>query len=101
MNSAQRASTPASRVPRILTDSELMPPPPLPRLASRTPGLPSSSSLNVPPTTTKAPVKPSKRREKVALAPGHSPLDWAALKSSGQDLRGVRYTSINDAHQSD
>ncbi|KAI8070055.1 cytochrome b5-like heme/steroid binding domain-containing protein [Gongronella butleri] len=35
-------------------------------------------------------------RNKVALEPGHSPLDWARLKSSGQDLRGVpqlgRYT---------
>jgi len=25
----------------------------------------------------------------VALAPGHSPLDWASLKTSGTDLRGV------------
>lgn len=30
-----------------------------------------------------------KKSRKVALAPGHSPLDWAALKSSGKDLRGV------------
>ncbi|KAF9387141.1 hypothetical protein CPC16_007201 [Podila verticillata] len=38
----------------------------------------------------------SKRRIKFALAPGHSPLDWARLTSSGKDLRGVmgmgRYT---------
>ncbi|KAG0215135.1 hypothetical protein BGX28_000840 [Mortierella sp. GBA30] len=38
----------------------------------------------------------SKRRIKFALAPGHSPLDWARLTSSGTDLRGVmgigRYT---------
>ncbi|KAM3582463.1 hypothetical protein VKS41_005107 [Umbelopsis sp. WA50703] len=37
-----------------------------------------------------------KRRQKVILEPGHSPLDWARLKSSGKDLRGVaelkRYT---------
>ncbi|KAJ1978600.1 hypothetical protein H4R34_003147 [Dimargaris verticillata] len=37
-----------------------------------------------------------RRREKAVLAPGHSPLDWARLKSSGKDLRGVqmlgRYT---------
>ncbi|KAI0300780.1 cytochrome b5 [Russula brevipes] len=42
-----------------------------------------------PPTTTKPPTQLSKtkKREKVILAPGHSPLDWAALKSSGTDLR--------------
>ncbi|ORX61314.1 cytochrome b5 [Hesseltinella vesiculosa] len=35
-------------------------------------------------------------RHKVMLEPGHSPLDWARLKTSGNDLRGVpqlaRYT---------
>ncbi|KAF9086930.1 hypothetical protein BGX27_003041 [Mortierella sp. AM989] len=31
----------------------------------------------------------SRRRIKFALAPGHSPLDWARLTSSGTDLRGV------------
>ncbi|KAG0239213.1 hypothetical protein BGW41_007829 [Actinomortierella wolfii] len=30
----------------------------------------------------------SKRRQKFALAPGHSPLDWARLTTSGKDLRG-------------
>ncbi|KAJ6513084.1 cytochrome b5 [Mycena sanguinolenta] len=91
LNSAQRASP--SKPPRILSDSALMPPPPVPSLAARTPGVATksstaSSSLLVPTTTTKPP-KPSKKREKVALTPGHSPLDWAALKSSGADLRGV------------
>jgi len=92
LGSAQRASS-SNGVPRILTDSELMPPPPLPSLASRQPGVSSltvpssqSSSLAVPATTTK---RPTKKRGKVALAPGHSPLDWANLKSSGADLRGV------------
>lgn len=91
LNSAQRLQT--STIPRVLTDSQLMPPPPVPSLSVRQPGVPSSrtsgTTLAVPPSTTKAPVKPSKKREKVALAPGHSPLDWAALKTSGQDLRGV------------
>jgi len=91
LNSAQRLQT----TPRVLTDSQLMPPPPVPSLSVRRPGVPLSSSrsststlstLAVPPSTTKAPVK---KREKVALAPGHSPLDWAALKTSGKDLRGV------------
>ncbi|KDR76136.1 hypothetical protein GALMADRAFT_139878 [Galerina marginata CBS 339.88] len=87
LNSAQRVQS--SRLPRILSDSELMPPPPLPSLAVRQPGVPPSNSLAVPLTTTKPPPKPSKKSGKVALSPGHSPLDWAALKSSGADLRGV------------
>ncbi|RDB26377.1 Cytochrome b5 reductase 4 [Hypsizygus marmoreus] len=91
LSSAQRMR---SSTPRILTDSDLMPPPPLPHLAQRKPGSVASrsgggtASLSVLSTTTR-PEKPSKKREKVALAPGHSPLDWALLKSSGQDLRGV------------
>ena len=94
LNSAQRLQ---SSIPRVLTDSQLMPPPPVPSLSVRQPGVPFSSSrsststLAVPPSTTKAPIK---QREKVALAPGHSPLDWAALKSSGQDLR-VSITTIS------
>lgn len=65
LNSAQRASGRA-------TDAQLMPPP---------------SMLALPLSTTKVPAKPSKKREKVALAPGHGALDWANLKNSGQDLR--------------
>ncbi|KAF9466631.1 cytochrome b5 [Collybia nuda] len=91
LQSAQRMK---SSNPLFLTDSQKMPPPPLPHLAQRTPGVASNpttsgSSLAVPPTTTKRPPKPSKKSGKVALAPGRSPLDWASLKSSGQDLRGV------------
>ncbi|KAJ1929049.1 hypothetical protein IWQ60_001494, partial [Tieghemiomyces parasiticus] len=48
--------------------------------------------LAVPTSTTRLP----KVRRKVLLEPGHSPLDWARLKASGKDLRGVptlaRYT---------
>lgn len=89
LQSAQRMK---SSTPSFLTDSQRMPPPPLPHLAQRTPGVrsrstASTSSLAVPPTTTKRPPKPSKKSGKVALAPGRSPLDWASLKSSGQDLR--------------
>ncbi len=103
INSAQRADTEPA-VPRILTDSDRMPPPPLPGLATRTPGVsgitssntlavPSSaSSLAVPLATTKVPPKVAKR-QKVALAPGHGPLDWANLKKSGADLR-VRYSLL-------
>ncbi|KAF8631370.1 hypothetical protein AX15_002426 [Amanita polypyramis BW_CC] len=97
LSSAQRAkgSTVAPSldlgVPQVLTDAELMPPPPLPDLANRTSGVglqPPGSTLAVPPSTTKPPTA-SKKRGKVALAPGHSPLDWAMLKMSGSDLRGV------------
>ena len=94
MDSAQRAATSTSpevaTIPIILDDGLLMPPPPIPALASRVPGVsrsnlrPTSSSLLAPLATTQKPAKPSK---KVALAPGFGPLDWANLKSSGEDLR--------------
>ncbi|KZT41828.1 cytochrome b5 [Sistotremastrum suecicum HHB10207 ss-3] len=66
-----------------------MPPPlslPTPRPST------NSTSLMPPPTTTKAPTSltpKAKKRVKVALTPGHSMMDWGALKSSGKDLRGV------------
>ena len=99
INSAQRLDSGSQKsamptVPRILSDSDRMPPPPMPGLAARRPGIPAaSSSLAVPQgqgslapplSTVKAPAKKSR---KVALAPGHGPLDWANLKKSGQDLR--------------
>ena len=105
LNSAQRAgngthagsmSPPPPPIPRILTDSgpNLLVPPPQAGLSSRRPGVtPSLSSLVVPSvggslapplTTTKAPAKKSR---KVALLPGHGPLDWANLKKSGENLR--------------
>ncbi|EIW57638.1 cytochrome b5 [Trametes versicolor FP-101664 SS1] len=96
MNSAQRATATSQTeaIPRILTDAQLMPPPPPPSLASRRPGVSGSSgsslgaSLMAPPTTLKPPPQPAKKG-KVALAPGHGPLDWANLKKSGQNLRGT------------
>ncbi|KAI0649034.1 cytochrome b5 [Trametes meyenii] len=93
VNSAQRATSTSQPavVPRILTDTQLMPPPPPLSLANRRPGVStntSSSSLLVPTTTTKPPPQPVKKG-KVALAPGHGPLDWANLKKSGQNLRGT------------
>lgn len=32
--------------------------------------------------------RPQQKPGKIALKPGHSPLDWAQLKSSGKNLRG-------------
>lgn len=107
LSSAQRlkSTSPSlaapSAIPSILTDAQRMPPPPLPHLAARRPGVnfasssssSRSSSLAVPPTTTKAPQKPKNKRDKVELAPGHSPLDWADLKASGVDMR-VRVSAL-------
>lgn len=76
--SAQRTQSSAP------TDAQRMPPPPLPQISRRNLG--ATSSLTLPPSTSK---RPPKKREKIALAPGHSPLDWAKLKASGRDLRGV------------
>ncbi|RPD60165.1 cytochrome b5 [Lentinus tigrinus ALCF2SS1-6] len=95
VNSAQRAAagSQSDDIPQILTENQLMPPPPPPSLAARRPGtlgVPSagSSSLLAPITTIKPPPQPAKKG-KVALAPGHGPLDWANLKKSGQNLRGT------------
>lgn len=91
LNSAQRVQqqpmAASNPLPKVLIDTQLMPPPPVP--ASRPSGVNRATpgSLAVPPTTTKRPTPAAKKREKVALAPGHSPMDWANLKSSGQDLR--------------
>lgn len=57
----------------------------------------ASSSLKVPPLGTGTvgvggltqPSGASKAREKVVLQPGFSPLDWAKLRNSGKNLRGV------------
>ncbi|GJJ74581.1 hypothetical protein EMPS_06939 [Entomortierella parvispora] len=58
---------------------------------------PSFPALNGPQRLAACATDPkSRRRIKFALAPGHSPMDWARLTSSGADLRGVpmmgRYT---------
>ena len=100
LNSAQRIATSSSPrsdgPPRILSEkvAGLMPPPPVPRLSKRTPGVPAvtSSSLSVPstPNTLALPTSTTKRPKvsrKVQLAPGHGALDWANLKNSGKDLR--------------
>ncbi|KAG0053386.1 hypothetical protein BGZ83_001220 [Gryganskiella cystojenkinii] len=50
---------------------------------------PSFPALNGPQRLAACATDPkSRRRIKFALAPGHSPMDWARLTSSGSDLRG-------------
>ena len=111
LNSVQRlgsaSKTKDANIPDILKRDSGLPHKGLPSLPSknalRVPGVPSQGSLGAglmpPPTisasgtltlplsTTKKPPSAKKLREKVALAPGFGPLDWAALKSSGADLR--------------
>jgi len=53
-------------------------------IVSITPSPTSSSSSTIVPKVAPKP------REKVVLAPGHSPLDWAKLCSSAADLRGTK-----------
>ncbi|KAF9509040.1 hypothetical protein BS47DRAFT_1302017, partial [Hydnum rufescens UP504] len=96
LDSIQRSgTTPTIVTPRTPSPDTLKMPPPsfLPRNAgskgaslsipSSSLTLPPSTSQRMPNTNTKG-----KARAKVALTPGHSPLDWARLKSSGEDLRG-------------
>ena len=94
---------PSIKVPDSDDDAKLMPPPVfLPSRVNQTGSefsrssqqsslsLPPSSSLLTPLSTTTVPANTNtktKARAKVALTPAHSPLDWARLKSSGEDLR--------------
>jgi hypothetical protein len=79
LNSPQRASSSANTRSTGNNGGLMAPPPP------RISGASSASSGNslAPLTTTKV----VKKSRKVALAPGHSTLDWANLKTSGVDLR--------------
>ncbi|CAG8583518.1 13191_t:CDS:2, partial [Ambispora leptoticha] len=64
---------------------------PLPEGPQRVKTIVSSSSLT-PMSTSSKPTplqKANRKRQKVALEPGHSTLDWADLKNSGVDLRNV------------
>jgi hypothetical protein len=71
-----RISKPPRSIEQNDSTSSLMPK----RLQSQ------ASLLRLPPQTIAAPMKPSRQ---VVLTPGHSPLDWARLQRSGENLRGV------------
>lgn len=49
--------------------------------------VPEFPSRDGPQRLVAAATKQPRNREKVRLEPGHSPLDWAKLTSSGKDLR--------------
>ncbi|KAI9308370.1 cytochrome b5-like heme/steroid binding domain-containing protein [Cunninghamella echinulata] len=65
-------------------------------------GVPEFPARDGPQRLVAAATPQSRRRQKIMLEPGHSPLDWARLKTSGKDLRGVpqlgRYT-LDDLKQ--
>lgn len=112
-NSIQRASgsSPLRGPPKLKPlasssadlDAKLMPPPPHPVARPPTPTsngglrIPSTGPLpnRLPPTNKSNTLRlPSYRntnpaRQKVILAPGYSPLDWATLQRSGSNLSGV------------
>ena len=77
---------PPAVIPNGLTPNSLMPPPNIIR-----PRLNNTISSTLAPSTSTLPVQ-KRPRQKVVLAPGHSPLDWARLKSSGTDLRVSTFT---------
>src|ERR1700737_1030947 len=68
-------------------DNSLMPPPSFirPRTNNTTSSTLAPSASNLPPQ--------KRLRKPVILGPGHSPLDWARLKSSGTDLRVIPHPS--------
>ncbi|KAK3322031.1 hypothetical protein B0H66DRAFT_186553 [Apodospora peruviana] len=76
------------RAPRQPGSSTLPPLPSAGPLPNRNPlAGGASSSLAPPPTHSSKPKKPSRQ---IALAPGHSPLDWARLSSNpAANLRGL------------
>jgi len=77
---------PASLLRPHQPGSSTLPPAPSGPLPNR--GAPSSSSSLFPPPTLLA--KPQKPSKQIALAPGHSPLDWARLSSNpSANLRGL------------
>lgn len=75
-----------------------MSPPSLPQSSARSsPGLGSFPAANSAQRVggLRAPnTQASGRRVKVALKPGHSALDWANLRSSGKNLRGINYPGL-------
>jgi len=78
--------------------SSLRVPPTRSAIQGRVPSTTSTSSNLLSPSATR-PLPANKSRQKVLLAPGHSPLDWAALTKSGENLAGVpRMIKVTSAH---
>lgn len=87
----------ASQPPPSSTSS-LRLPPTRSTVQGRTFAITSTSSGLLSPSATRS-LPTNKSRQKVLLAPGHSPLDWAALTKSGKNLAGVpRTIKVTSAH---
>lgn len=88
INSPQRAAATSREIGNTPTRGLMAPPPPRSSLSPQALRLGDQSSAdssgNLAPLAT---TKVAKKPKKVMLAPGHSTLDWANLKSSGADLR--------------
>jgi hypothetical protein len=84
LNSPQRAAASSKPLQNTSGVGLMSPPPPRLKTGAASSGAqPTAANTLAPLTTTKV----AKKNRKVALAPGHSTLDWADLKSSGVDLR--------------
>lgn len=106
-DSFQRSKAPASKQPSSSVPEFSFQPPSPPRdeddeppsdlNIAVTPGTIPLGNMPPPPSTTSKPAfgmqdgssGSSRKRAKVALGPGYSPLDWARLTQSGRNLRGV------------
>jgi len=82
---------PKLALPLGKSDNKSMPPPSFIR-----PRLNNTTSSSLAPSVSTLPPQ-NRPRQKVVLEPGHSPLDWARLKSSGTDLRVHTRTKWTDA----
>lgn len=84
LNSPQRAAASSKPVHKMSGTGLMGPPPPRLKSGAASSGAQLTAENNLAPLTT---TKVAKKNRKVALAPGHSTLDWANLKTSGADLR--------------
>jgi hypothetical protein len=85
LNSPQRSAESSRPSKKTATVGLMGPPPPRLQVGTASSSARQQTTANslAPLTTTKV----VKKSRKVALAPGHSTLDWANLKGSGADLR--------------
>ena len=84
LNSPQRAAQSSKPLRKPPATGLMGPPPPRLQAGAASSSAEQATANGLAPLTTTKVVKKSR---KVALAPGHSTLDWANLKASGADLR--------------
>jgi hypothetical protein len=84
LNSPQRAAASSKSLQNTSGIGLMGPPPARLKAGAASSGAQHTAANSLAPLTT---TKVAKKNRKVALAPGHSTLDWANLKTSGVDLR--------------